>query len=114
MRRKANLWLEALTLAGFLLGSCALAVAQGSQGSQSGQSRQGGQSQPPAPSTDKSKTPDVTPLSLDSAPPPVSAEEDAAFKAFQAVPMNDAKQKNQSGEGFLFKNTERRSKITDE
>src|SRR6266576_227249 len=82
MRRKANLWLEALTLAGFLMSSCGLAVAQGSQGSLNGQSGQGSQSQPPAPSTDKSKTPDVTPLSLDSAPPPVSAEEDAACEAF--------------------------------
>src|SRR2546429_325880 len=107
MRRKANLWLEALTLAGFLMSSCGLAVAQGSQGSLNGQ---GSQSQPPAPSTDKSKTPDVTPLSLDSAPPPVSAEEDAAFKAFQAVPMNDAKQKIQSGEAFLQKYPETRYK----
>src|SRR5256884_6117547 len=110
MRRKANLWLEALTLAGFLMSSCGLAVAQGSQGSLNGQSGQGSQSQPPAPSTDKSKTPDVTPLSLDSAPPPVSAEEDAAFKAFQAVPMNDAKQKIQSGEAFLQKYPETRYK----
>jgi len=100
MRRKSNLWLEALTLGGFLIGSCGLAVAQGSQGSPSSQ---GSQSQPPAQSTDKSKTPDVTPLSLDSAPPPVSAEEDAAFKAFQAVPMTDAKQKIQTGEAFLQK-----------
>jgi len=110
MRRKSNLWLEALILAGFLTGSCALAVAQGSQGSQSGQSGQGSQSQPPAQSTDKSKTPDVTPLSLDSAPPPVSAEEDAAFKAFQAVPMSDVKQKIQSGEAFLQKYPETRYK----
>jgi tetratricopeptide (TPR) repeat protein len=110
MRRKSNPWLEALILAGFLIGSCALAVAQGSQGSQSGQSGQGSQSQPPAQSTDKSKTPDVTPLSLDSAPPPVSAEEDAAFKAFQAVPMSDVKQKIQSGEAFLQKYPETRYK----
>jgi tetratricopeptide (TPR) repeat protein len=107
MTRKPNLWLEALTLAGFLIGSCGLAVAQGSQGSQSGQS---GQSQPPAQSTDKSKTPDVAPLSLDSTPPPVNAEEDAAFNAFQAVPMNDVKQKIQTGEAFLQKYPETRYK----
>ena len=70
MRRKSNLWLEALTLGGFLIGSCGLAVAQGSQGSPSSQ---GSQSQPPAQSTDKSKTPDITPLSLDSTAPPASA-----------------------------------------
>src|SRR5689334_24313424 len=103
MRRKSHPWLEALILAGFLIGSCALAVAQGSQGSQSGQSGQAGQSQPPAQSTDKSKTPDVTPLSLDSAPPPVSAEEDAAFKAYQESPPNDWNKKIELGEAFLQK-----------
>jgi tetratricopeptide (TPR) repeat protein len=107
MRRKSNLWLEAVTLAGFLIGSCGLAVAHGSQ---SGQSGQGSQSQPPAQSTDKSKTPDVAPLSLDSTPPPVNAEEDAAFKAFQAVPISDAKQKIQTGEAFLQKYPETRYK----
>lgn len=100
-------WLEALTVSGLLLASCSMAAAQGSQGSQSGQ---GGQSQPPVQSTDKSKTPDVTPLTLDSAPPPVNAEEDAAFKAFQAVPMSDAKQKIQAGEAFLQKYPETRYK----
>ena len=96
MRRKSNLWFEALTITGWLLCSCSMALAQASQGSQ------GSQSQPPAPSADKSKTPDVPPLSLDAAPP-VSAEEEAAFKAFQAAPMNDAKQKIQLGEAFLKK-----------
>lgn len=110
MRRKSNLWLEAVTLAGFLIGSCGLAMAQGSQGSQSGQSGQGSQSQPPAQSTDKSKTPDVAPLSLESTPPPVNAEEDSAFKAFQAVPISDAKQKIQTGEAFLQKYPETRYK----
>lgn len=110
MRRKSNLWLEAVTLAGLLIGSCGLAMPQGSQGSQSGQGGQGSQSQPPAQSTDKSKTPDVTPLSLDSAPPPVNAEEDAAFKAFQAVLISDAKQKIQTGEAFLQKYPETRYK----
>jgi tetratricopeptide (TPR) repeat protein len=107
MRRKSNSWLEALAIAGLLLGWCGMAAAQGSQGSQSGP---GGQSQPPAQSGDKPKTPDVTPLSLDSAPPPVNAEEDAAFKAFQAVPMSDPKQKIQAGEAFLQKYPETRYK----
>jgi len=49
-------------------------------GSQYGQA---GQSQPPVQQTDKPKTPEVTPLTLD-ASPPVSAEEDAAYKAFQS------------------------------
>jgi tetratricopeptide (TPR) repeat protein len=89
--------------AAFLLGSCGIALAQGSQGTQSGQSGQGGQSQPPAQSTDKSKNPDVTPLSLDAAPPPVNAEEDAAFKAYQDVAPGDWPKKIELGEAFLQK-----------
>lgn len=108
MRRNKKFWLNVLATGGLLLASCGMAAAQGSQGSQSGQ---GGQSQPPAQPGDKAKTPDVTPLTLDSAaPPPVNAEEDAAFKAFQAVPMSDAKQKIQAGEAFLQKYPETRYK----
>ena len=108
MKRNKKFWLDALTISALLLASCGMAAAQGSQGSQSGQ---GGQSQPPAQSSDKPKTPDVTPLSLDNAaPPPVSAEEDAAFKAFQAVSVSDAKQKIQVGEAFLQKYPESRYK----
>lgn len=101
MRRNRKFWLEALITTGLLLASCGVAAAQGSQGSQSGQ---GGQSQPPAQSTDKSKQPDVAPLSLDSAaPPPVSAEEDAAFKAFQAAPTTDLPKKIELGEELVKK-----------
>jgi tetratricopeptide (TPR) repeat protein len=100
MRRKSNLWLEVLAMAGLLLGTCGMAAAQGSQGGQSGQ---GGQSQPPAQPSDKSKTPEVTPLSLDSAPPPVNAEEDAAFKAFEAVPHADLNKKIELGEDLIKK-----------
>ena len=100
MRRTLKFWLEALTIAGLLLSSCGIAAAQGSQGSQSGQ---GGQSQPPAQSSDKSKTPDVTPLTLDSAPPPVNAEEDAAFNAFQASPATDLNKKIELGEDLVKK-----------
>jgi tetratricopeptide (TPR) repeat protein len=64
---------------------------------------QGGQSQQPAQQqTDKSKTQDVTPLTLDT-PPPVNAEEDAAFKAFQDAPPSDMKKKIELGEAFLQK-----------
>ncbi len=100
MRGKSDFCLEVLAIAGLLLGSCGMAAAQGSQGSQSGQ---GGQSQPPAQSSDKSKTPDVTPLTLDSAPPPVNAEEDAAFKAFDAVPHTDLNKKMELGEDLIKK-----------
>ena len=107
MRSTWNLSSKILTTAGSLLGICGALMAQGSQSSQSGQ---GGQSQPPAQSSDKSKTPDITLLTLDGAPPPVNAEEDAAFKAFQAVPLNDTKQKIQLGEAFLQKYPESRYK----
>jgi tetratricopeptide (TPR) repeat protein len=106
MRMKWSFCLEALTIVGLLLGACGLAAAQSGQGSQSGQ---GGQSQPPAQSSDKSKTPEVTPLTLDVAPP-VSAEEDAAFKAFQGVPPTDSNKKIELGEAFLQKYPETRYK----
>lgn len=103
MKSKTSFWLEGLTIAGLLLGCCGIAAAQGSQGSQSGQSGQS-QSQPPAQPADKSKTPDVTPLSLDNAtPPPVNAEEDAAFKAYQDSPQGDWNKKIELGEAFIQK-----------
>jgi tetratricopeptide (TPR) repeat protein len=96
MRKKTNTCLGALALAGLLIGAGGVAMAQGSQ------SGQGSQSQPPAQQTDKSKTPEVTPLTLD-VPAPVSAEEDAAYKAFQTVNQNDAAKKIEAGEAFLLK-----------
>jgi tetratricopeptide (TPR) repeat protein len=104
MRSKRNLCLELLATAGLLFGACGMAAAQGSQGSQSGQ---GGQSQPPVQSSDKPKTPEVAPLKLDAAPP-VNAEEDAAFKAFQAVPQTDLNKRIELGEDFLKKYPESR------
>ncbi len=58
MRKQTNACLRALALAGLLIGAGGVALAQGSQ------SGQGSQSQPPAQQTDKSKTPEVTPLML--------------------------------------------------
>jgi tetratricopeptide (TPR) repeat protein len=103
MKKKTNTCLRALALAGLLIGAGGVALAQGSQ------SGQGSQSQPPAQQTDKSKTPEVTPLTLD-VPAPVSAEEDAAYKAFQAVNQNDAAKKIDAGEAFLLKYPETRYK----
>lgn len=103
---KSNTWLwcsaSALTVTICLCG--ANANAQGSQPSQ------GGQNPPAAQQGDKPKTPDVTPLTLDAAPPPVNAEEDAAFKAFQVVNPNDSQKKIESGEAFLAKYPESRYK----
>ncbi|HKM66046.1 MAG TPA: tetratricopeptide repeat protein [Candidatus Acidoferrum sp.] len=69
-------------------------------------SAQGTQQAPPTlnPEKAKDKPPqDVTPLSLDSAPPPVNAEEDAAIKTFRAAPISDVAKKDQLGEDFLTK-----------
>jgi tetratricopeptide (TPR) repeat protein len=61
---------------------------------------------PPPPAstpTDNSNAPQATPLTLDSAPPPVSAEEDAAIKAFREAKLDDPTKKDQMGEAFLQK-----------
>jgi len=84
-----------------------LACGTGVAGAQSSQSAQGSQSQPPAQQTDKSKTPEVTPLSLD-ALAPVNADEDAAYKTFFAVLPNDSAKKIELGEAFIQKYPESR------
>jgi tetratricopeptide (TPR) repeat protein len=103
MRTKWNIGLGVAAIAPLLMGANGFAGARGSQSSQ------GGQSQPPAQQTDKQKTPELTPLTLD-APPPVSAEEDAAYKTFQVVNPNDAAKKIELGEAFLLKYPESRYK----
>src|SRR5437016_12382841 len=94
MRMKLNTWLGMATLVGLLAGASGAAVARGWQPAQ------GSQSQPPAQQTDKPKTPDVTPLSLD-APAPVNAEEDAAYKPLQGVIPNAATKKTKLSEPTL-------------
>jgi tetratricopeptide (TPR) repeat protein len=77
--------------------SCACAVAA----AQSAQSSQSGQTSPPAQQqTDKDK---ANTLTLDTPAPPVNAEEDAAFKAFDTIPMTDGSKKTQAGEDFVKK-----------
>src|SRR5258708_38140319 len=103
MIKKCNIWFGAATIMGLLTCMTGVATAQSSQ------SGQGSQSQPPAQQTDKPKTPEVTPLTLD-APPPASSEEDAAYKAFAAVMQNDAAKKIELGEAFIQKYPESRYK----
>jgi tetratricopeptide (TPR) repeat protein len=103
MRKKWNIYCGAVTFVGLL------AYANGVAAAQNAQSGQSGQSQPPAQQTDKPKTPDVTPLTLD-APAPVNAEEDAAYKAFFAVLPNDSAKKIDLGEAFLQKYPDSRYK----
>ena len=58
----------------------------------------------PAPTT-------TTPLTLDAAPPPVSAEEDAAMKAFRDAPLTDVAKKDQMGEAFVLKYPQSRYRV---
>src|ERR1700687_3364902 len=101
MRKTWSIWLGVASVAGLLVSAIGVAAA--------GDSRYGqaSQSQPPAQQSDKPKTPEVTPLTLD-APAPVNAEEDAAFKAFLDVLPNDAKKKIELGEALLLKYPESR------
>jgi tetratricopeptide (TPR) repeat protein len=43
------------------------------------------------------------PLTLDSTPPPVNAEEEAAYKAFNELPTDDPAKKEKAGEDFVTK-----------
>jgi len=82
--------------AGLLLLGCAGASAQSGSGGQSGQ-----QNPPPAQQqTDKDK---ANTLTLDTPAPPVNPEEDAAFKAFDTIPLTDGPKKIAAGEAFLQK-----------
>jgi tetratricopeptide (TPR) repeat protein len=96
MNGKWNTWVGMAAMAALLLCMSGNAAAQGSQGSQ------GGQSQPPAQQSDKNKTPEAAPLTLNNAPP-VNAEEDAAYKAFQDAPQTDQPKRIELGEAFAQK-----------
>src|SRR5208282_884904 len=98
MKGTRQKWMEAGALAGMLLLGCVGAAAQ----SGSSQSSQSGQSSPPPAQQpiDKDK---ANTLTLDTPAPPVNAEEDAAYKAFEAVPMTDGTKKILAGEAFVQK-----------
>jgi len=90
------------------LGSSA-GFAQTAPASQSTQSNQSQPAQQQG-SKDQSGTSggNTTGLTLDAAPPPVNAEEEAAYKAFDAVPNSDVTKKISAGEEFLQKYPESR------
>src|SRR5260370_7258762 len=94
MRKECKTWFGAATLMGLL--TCMIGVAM-AQGSQSGQ---GSQSQAPAQQTDKPKTPEVTPLTLD-APAPAGSEEDVAYKPFATVIQKYSANKFTPVEAFM-------------
>lgn len=101
MDSKRRNWMNSLTLVGVVLLGASLAAAQSSQ-SGSSQGSQGSQQSPPAaqplPDKDKANT-----LTLDTPAPPVNPEEDAAFKAFEAMPLTDGDKKTKAGEDFAQK-----------
>jgi tetratricopeptide (TPR) repeat protein len=97
MSRMWRVCAGAVGLVGLLLSGVG-AVAQSS--SQSGQS---GQSAPPAQQTDKDKAAAGSTLSLDVPAPAPNPEEDAAFKAFDALLLTDGDKKIKSGEEFAAK-----------
>jgi tetratricopeptide (TPR) repeat protein len=101
MKRTWQKLMEAVALTGLLSLMCGGAAAQSAQSGQSGQSGQSSQSSPPAQQpTDKDK---ANTLTLDTPAPPVNAEEDAAYKAFDAIPLTDGAKKTQAGEEFVQK-----------
>ncbi|HTZ49191.1 MAG TPA: hypothetical protein VMH20_16485 [Verrucomicrobiae bacterium] len=90
-----------LFLAGFLAGGSVM-LAQ--TPSQQPPAQQPSQAPAQAPSQGgQSGNQQSAPLSLEGAPPPVSAEEDAAFKAFNDAPNDDPAKKDQSANDFLQK-----------
>jgi len=99
MKNKSAI-LAVLILTGGVLLSSARVAAQGSQDAPPtlDPAKKQQQQQP-----QQAKPSDVTPLTLDSAAPPVNAEEDAAMKAFRDVPATDVDKKDQAGEAFLQK-----------
>jgi tetratricopeptide (TPR) repeat protein len=98
--KRMKMELAGAMILGILLfgGKESLAQAQGTQ-------------QPPKPVANEPAPATTTPLTLDAAPPPVSAEEDAAMKAFRDAPLTDVAKKNQMGEAFVLKYPQSRYRV---
>src|SRR5713101_1950913 len=98
-------WKKWIAAAGVAAGVTALSLFMcGLTAAQSSGSSQSGQNPPPAAQpTDKDKPPASNTLSLDLPAPPVSAEEDTSFKAFQDAPITDLAKKIELGEAFAQK-----------
>src|SRR5574337_545162 len=91
-----------LTLTGGLLLCGVPALAQSSQ-EPAPTLNPSKQQQPQQQTQQPAKPADVTPLTLDNAPPPVNAEEEAAYKTFHDAPLTDVAKKNQIAEDFAQK-----------
>ena len=92
-----------MIMAGVLAGCLMLGSQASAQGSQS----QPGQ-QPGTTAKDQKPADSGSTLAIPTTQPPVSAEEDAAAKAFQAMPNTDLPKKIAAGEDFLTKYPESR------
>jgi tetratricopeptide (TPR) repeat protein len=105
MSGKNRIAMTTILLAGCLTAFIATTFAQSSQSQQGSQNQSGQQ-----PSTNKQQKPAESGSSLDvpGSQPPVNAEEDAAVKAFQAIPNSDLEKKIAAGEDFLKKYPESR------
>jgi tetratricopeptide (TPR) repeat protein len=88
-------------LTGLLLVGCVVAAAQSGQSSQ--QTPPPAQQQTPPPAQQQTDKDKANTLTLDTPAPPVNAEEDAAFKAFDAIPLTDGPKKIAAGEAFIQK-----------
>lgn len=101
MKVKCNTWLTTGALVAIVLAAAQGTVAQ----YPAKQSPPPSNTQnPPATSTDKSKTPANNSLALDDPnAAPVNAEEDAAFKAISDAPTTDQAKRIELGESFLQK-----------
>jgi tetratricopeptide (TPR) repeat protein len=93
-------------LAGCFAAFAASAFAQNNQSGQGSQNQSG--QQPNNASKDQKPANSGSTLDIPSSQPPVSAEEEAAAKAFQAMPNTDLPNKIAAGEGFLKKYPESR------
>ena len=103
MSKAWRVWVGTGAFAGLFLLGCVGASAQSSQSGQ-GQSGQSGQSTPPAQQSDKDKAAGAgSTLSLDAPTPAPNPEEDAAYKAFDAMPLTDGEKKLKAGEDFSAK-----------
>lgn len=102
MAGRSNEWKTTLVLTASLLG-CSMAFAQASQQQQQQPQQQQPQQQPSTQGQGQNNGQQAAPLSLEGAPPPVSAEEEAAFKAFSDPANNDLSKKDQESTEFLQK-----------
>ena len=93
--------MAAIFLAGCLTAFATTAFAQSS--SQSGQPNQGQPGQQPNANKEQKPADSGSSLAIPTNQPPVNAEEDAAAKAFQAMPNTDLPKKIAAGEDFLKK-----------